>query len=300
MKILFIGGTKFVGRKMVEDALAMKHEVSILHRGQTNINLFSNVKKYLGDRHQIQDALPADEKWDVVIDTCGYHPESVKISTEYLKAKTQLYIFISTISVYKDFSKPDLNENSDLLTISRAPPIDAKITGENYGPLKVLCEKQVAGVFGSDRCLILRPTIIVGAYDDTNRFDFWLKSIMTQTQIDVPDDSEAFIQFIDIRALSQFVLDAATKKLTGIYNLIGPCQPIKFLEFISTAKAILNPKLAINYLNDNSKNYPMYISKPTTKGIFQINGEKAYENGLKDISVEDTVKTTADYLKAYT
>jgi 2'-hydroxyisoflavone reductase len=232
MKFLFIGGTKFVGRHMAEDALKAGHEVHILQRGQTGSDLFLQVKKYFGDRNQIADILPQDAKFDVVIDTCGYHPESVRRSVDFLKNRTSLYIFISTGSVYADFSKPGLNETSQVSELNEIPDLNAKITGENYGPLKFLCEQQVLNSFGADGSLILRPTIIVGPYDDTQRFDYWIKAIMGGGKIKVPNDSTANIQFIDVRALSQFAVEAAENKRHGVYNVIGPKNEVTLGKFL--------------------------------------------------------------------
>lgn len=298
MKILFIGGTEFVGRQMVEDALKAGHDICILQRGKTNVSLFPQAKRYLGDRNSIDQIIPQIENFDMVIDTCGYHPEVVKKSSEFLKGKTQLYIFISTCSVYSDFSKPGLNETSPLSHISDIPSVEAKITNENYGPLKVLCEKEVLNTFGANKSLILRPTIIVGPHDNTNRFNFWIKAIMSNEKVEAPDDLDAFIQFLDVRALSQFALESLTKKRSGTYNLVGPKKPIKFSEFINKVKELLNPACKIDFnSNTKDKSFPMYVNDFKSSGFFQINGENAYRDGLQDISVEDTILNTAAFLK---
>lgn len=290
MKFLFIGGTKFVGRQMVEDALRSGHEVHIFQRGQSGSDLFPRVKRYIAERVNIEKIIPGSEKFDVVIDTCGYHPESVKISAEFLKDKTRLYIFISSASVYADFSKIGLNEMSDVGILSVIPDINCKITAENYGSLKFLCEQQVLNIFGVERSLILRPTIIIGPHDGTQRFDYWIKSILTSDKILVPNAPEARIQFIDVRALSQFAIKALERNIFGVYNVIGPRKETKFLDFLNIAKNILNPKVQFEYYDGGAdREFPMYVSDSNWKGFFQIDGTKAYDAGLEDISIESSI-----------
>lgn len=298
MKILFIGGTKFVGRQMVEDALYLGHDVSILQRGKTNSNLFPNLRKFIGERENISNIISHSETFDVVIDTCGYHPEVVKMSAEYLKDKTKLYIFVSTISVFPDFSQWNLDENSPISKIAELPPRDVKITGENYGPLKALCEREVLNSFGEKHSLILRPTIIVGSYDESKRFDFWIQAVMIQKLLEIPDDHEATIQIIDVRALSRFALEAYKNNTHGIFNMIGVKKPISFLHFIETAKKLLNPQLELKFCQPKDHHsFPLYVNDANWKGIFQVNGQKAWQAGLEEISLEDTILKTAEYLK---
>lgn len=297
MKYLFIGGTKFVGRQMVEDALDAGHEVHILQRGQTGQSLFPQVKKYFGDRGDIQNIIPSSATFDVVFDTCGYHPEVVRISCDFLKERTQLYVFISTGSVYSDFSEPGLNENSITSELDNIPSVDIKITSENYGPLKVKCEQEVLKSFGVNKSLILRPTIIVGPHDETQRFDFWINSIMTKRKVSIPNDSLAKIQFIDVRALSKFAIEALENNRFGIYNVIGPKNAMTLLEFLQTAKRIINPDIILEPSGDEEQQFPMYTNHPNWKGFFQIDGKKSYDAGLIDISVEDTIRNVAKALR---
>lgn len=297
MKILCIGGTKFVGRKFVEDALSNGHEVYILQRGKTNLNLFPKVTKYFGDRISISKILPPDEYYDMVVDFCGYHPSIVKESCQFLKDKTNLYVFISTCSVYADFSVVGLNEKSQTSKLDIIPSVDSPMTNENYGPLKALCESVVRETFESSRSLILRPCIIVGPYDDSNRFDKLIKFIM-QSELRVPNDPNAFIQFVDVRAISEFILKSQTNGIIGTFNLIGPQLKTGLLSFIEQAKSILNPNLKITLSDDDKIEFPMYICNPNFKGFFQFDGSKAYENGFPNIAIEDTVLATASYLKS--
>lgn len=297
MKILFIGGTKFVGRQMVEDAVASGHDVYLLQRGKTNLDLFQKITKYIGDRFNISELIPKTEIFDLVVDTCGYHPHVVMQSCQHLKDKAKLYAFISTGSVYDDFSKPGLNEESATSLLSNIPSRNDPITGENYGPLKALCEKVVIDTFGLNKSLILRPCIIVGAHDDSKRFDYWISAIVQNKSLEIPDDNESNIQFIDVRAISDFVLGAIENNRFGIFNLIGPKDKINFIDFIYKAKSILNLELEINPIDPKSKAFPMYVNDEKWNGFFNFDGSKAYKAGLKEIKTEDTIKYVAKYLK---
>ena len=168
LKILVIGGTSFVGRHIVEQSLLNGHEVVLFNRGKTNPDLFPECRRIVGDRRTNMNQA-ALEHWDAVIDTSGYTPNDVKPVIEALKEKTNHYTFISTISVYDDHSKGDVNENSSTFTHTITTD---EVTGETYGPLKVMCEKEVNDGFG-EKALIVRPCIIVGPDDPTDRFTYW-------------------------------------------------------------------------------------------------------------------------------
>lgn len=288
MKIIFIGGTKFVGRNMVELALKQGHEVSIIQRGKTNKDIFSNTIKYYGDRAHLEEFVPENSKFDMVIDTCGYHPAIVEKSCRFFKNKTDKYIFISTCSVYKDFSVFGLNEQSEVQKADSIPDEKAPITGENYGFLKALCENIVKDYFAERNYLILRPCIIVGQYDDTNRFSVLIDKIQTSESLNIPANSKSNIQFVDVRALAEFTLKAKDK--FGIYNTIGPQKPILFSEFIELSRKLLNPGLKLKQIDANEVNLPMHISDTNNQGFFAFDGSKAYQNGFPSIEAEETIR----------
>ena len=162
MKILIIGGTRFLGRHLVNSARARRHEVTLFNRGKTNPNLFGQVDKIQGDREKDLDQLSG--QWDAVIDTCGYFSRIVRMSAEALKGKVEQYVFISSISAYADFKKIGINESDPVGKIEDETM--EEITGESYGPLKALCEKAVQEVFGMDSWIML-PVLIVGLHDPT-------------------------------------------------------------------------------------------------------------------------------------
>lgn len=289
MKLLFIGGTKFVGRNIVESAIELGHQVYILQRGKTNTGIFDDVVKYIGDRSDIEFLIPAHETFDMVIDSCGYHPDQVQKSASFLKGKVKKYIFISTGSVYEDFRIKGLNEESALQQSKEVISIETKVTNENYGLLKAKCELVLKSILSESEFLILRPCIIVGKYDDTNRFNLLLHKIKTSTKLIVPKNEEAYIQFIDVRAIADFILNSLNRH--GTFNLVGPSQTIKLMDFINVAKSILNPDLQISLSETRELDFPMYVSDSACSGFFHFDGGKAFKDGLKQYSSEETIKS---------
>jgi 2'-hydroxyisoflavone reductase len=160
MKLLILGGTLFLGRALVEAALARSHEVTVFHRGRHRKEPIPGVESLLGDRDGRLDAL-AGREWDAVVDTSGYVPRLVRASAELLAERVRRYVFVSSISVYADFSRPT-PEDAALATMPESE--QEEVTGATYGPLKVLCEKAVAETL-PERALIVRPGLIVGPHD---------------------------------------------------------------------------------------------------------------------------------------
>src|SRR5215216_210434 len=160
MRILIIGGTRFLGRHLVEAALARRHEVTLFNRGKSNPGLFPQLETILGDREKDLNRLEG-RIWDAVIDVAGYVPRIVRLSAEALKETVSRYVFISSISVYGDFRKAGLDESYPVGKIEDKTV--EEITGETYGPLKALCEQAVQDLYG-ERALIIRPGLIVGPH----------------------------------------------------------------------------------------------------------------------------------------
>ena len=169
MDILIIGGTRFLGRHLVELALSNGHNVTLFNRGKSNPDVFPQLETIFGDRETDLDKL-AGRHFDALIDTCGYFPRIVGLSAQKMQNVVDTYIFISSISVYADFSTVGINEDYPVATIEDETV--EEITGETYGALKTLCEKAVEEAFPG-QALIIRPGLIVGSHDPTDRFTYW-------------------------------------------------------------------------------------------------------------------------------
>jgi 2'-hydroxyisoflavone reductase len=218
MKILVIGGTKFIGRHFVEAALQVGHEITLLHRGKTNAELFPETLQVIADRDGGMNALP-DESWDCVLDTCGYVPRVVKQSCGHLKKRVGQYCFISTGSVYADFKTAPLTEDSAL---AKPPAANVEeITGETYGGLKVACENEVLATFPKT-AFIPRPGIIAGPYDPSDRFTYWACRMQRGGRALVPGRPEQPVQLIDARDFMRWVLSMMERGESGIYNAVAP------------------------------------------------------------------------------
>lgn len=217
MDILIIGGTRFVGRALVDVAQARGHTVTLFNRGKTNPDVYPNVETIVGDRETDLDKLEG-HTWDAVIDTCGYVPRIVKLSAEALKDKAKHYTFISSISVYPVVGAPNRDEESELLTMEDETV--EEITNETYGPLKVLCEQAVQDAF-PDGTLIIRPGLIVGPHDPTNRFTYWVTRTAKGGDAIAPS-AEQPMQFVDARDLAEFTIKQVEAGVCDVYNVTGP------------------------------------------------------------------------------
>lgn len=218
-----LGGTVFLGRHVVETLLARGHEVTLFHRGKRGGELFPDVERVLGDRATDLDRLPAGATWDAVVDTCGFVPGVVATSAGALRERAGRYVFISSISVY-DVSKAPVNESSPTLELPAGASRDV-MTPETYGSLKLLCEREAVAAFGPERTLIVRPGLIVGPNDPSDRFTYWPLRFARGGDVLVPDALDTPVQYIDVRDLAEFVVDALEREHAGVVNTVGPPEP---------------------------------------------------------------------------
>ena len=310
MKLLILGGTKFVGRHIAEAALARGHELTLLTRGQTNANLFAgnlSVEHLRADRSsaEVLTALLAknpERFWDAVIDVSGYFPRDVRLSTELLKDRAAHYLFISTISVYKDFSRKYMSEDSPTALID-SPEEQTAITGENYGALKAICEQAVAEAFGPGRSTIIRPGLVVGPYDHTNRFVYWPMRVARGGEVLAPGTAGRAVQFIDGRDLANFTLHLLEQQISGIYNATGPSrQLLSMREFLELCRATLGGEATFTWVSDwlllehSATPYteiPLWIPEaPDTLGAGFVNTRYALAAGLAYRPLTQTIADT--------
>ncbi len=303
MKILIIGGTRFLGRHLVNSARARGHEVTLFNRGQTNPNLFGQVDKIQGDREKDLDQLSG--QWDAVIDTCGYFPRIVRMSAEALKGKVEQYVFISSISAYADFKKIGINESDPVGKIENEAM--EEITGESYGPLKALCEKAVQEVFGMDS-LIIRPGLIVGPHDPTDRFTYWPVRVARGSTILAPEKPDVPIQIIDVRDLADFIIELIQQNVSGIFNATGPNHELTLGAMLDTCKLVSASDAkfkwaSVEFLNQNQvapwSDMPVWVpDAPEDAGFSRVDISKAIRAGLKFMPLETTIHDTLEWEKS--
>lgn len=301
MDILIIGGTKFIGIHIVEELLRKGHKVTLFNRGQTNADFFPSVEKIAGDREGDLSMLQG-RHWDAVIDTCGYVPRVVRHSATTLASLTDLYVFVSTISVYKDFSIQNLDETAELSVLK--DPTTEEVTGETYGPLKVLCEQEVNEAFPG-RSLIIRPGLIVGPHDPTDRFTYWPLRIAAGGNVLAPGKKDAQVQFIDARDLAKYIVSSVEKKIVGTYNVTGPDELLTVESFLHACKTVLNKETEFTWVDDkfleeNNVGFwmelPLYIPKEKgLSGMLSVNIEKALQTGLSFSPLEKTIIDTFEW-----
>ncbi len=301
MKLLILGGTRFLGRHLVDSALARGHEVTLFNRGKSNPGLFPQVRTIHGDREKDLDQL-AGQRWDAVIDTCGYFPRIVHLSVDALKESVGQYVFISSISVYADFSKIGIQENDALGTLS--DETIEEITNESYGPLKVLCEQAVQDVFGV-QAVIVRPGLIVGPHDPTDRFTYWPVRAARGGDVLAPDRPDVLTQIIDVRDLSDFIIKLVEEKGSGVFNTTGPDYPLTLGKMLETCKQVSKSDADFKWASVEflaQHNVAPWIELPAwlpevgeDAGFAHVNVSKAIAVGLTFRPLEETVRDTLDW-----
>jgi len=301
MHILLIGGTVFLGRHLVEAALARGHRVTLFNRGQHNPELFPDCAKLRGDRKTEEGLTALDgHSFDAVIDTCGYVPRVVRMSAEKLKGKAGVYCFISTVSVYADFSTGPVTEDRPLGTLEDTTV--EEVTGETYGPLKVLSEQASEAMFGPENTLIVRPGLIVGPHDPTDRFTYWPHRVAAGGEVLAPHGPDLPTQFIDVRDLAEWNIRLLEDGRRGAYNADGP-PSLPLGDVIEASLAASGSGATISYVPEAFllerevkpwSELPLWIPQKDgdATGHTSIDSSKGVAHGLTFRPLSDTVHAT--------
>jgi 2'-hydroxyisoflavone reductase len=299
VKLLVLGGTKFLGRAAAEAALARGHEVSLFNRGETNPDLFPEAEKLRGDREHDLSALEG-RTWDAAIDPSGYVPHVVRASAQALADSVGHYLFISSVSAYADFSRPP-NEDSPLEELAEDKPDDRLLEDySNYGALKVLCERAVAEAMPDSHALV-RPGLIVGPHDPTGRFTYWPHRIARGGEVLVPAPAEQTVQFIDVRDLASWLIDLSERKVKGRFNAIN--EGVSWRELAETCRDVAGSEATFTYVDgdylaeqgvDEWMELPLWLHDPEAVGMHMTDVSRAIDAGLTFRPVADTVRGTLD------
>jgi 2'-hydroxyisoflavone reductase len=220
-RILILGGTGFLGPALVEAARPRGHVLTLFNRGKTRPELFPDVEKLRGDRDGKLDALRG-RRWDAVVDTSGYVPRVVRMSAELLAPSVSQYVFISSISVYRDDLAPGSDESAPLATMPDPASEEVK---EHYGALKALCEGAAEKAMPG-RTTVVRPGLIVGPGDPTDRFTYWPARIARGGDVLAPGDGKDPAQVVDVRDLAAWLVALVEREDHGTYNATGPREPM--------------------------------------------------------------------------
>ncbi|HWE80491.1 MAG TPA: NAD-dependent epimerase/dehydratase family protein [Gaiellaceae bacterium] len=291
MRLLVLGGTAFIGRRLVEAALEGSHEVTIFTRGRTNPDLFPGVEHLVGDREA--DLSPLEGRsFDVAIDTCGYVPRVVRASATLLAGAVERYVFISSISVYAESAV--LTESTP---VQEAPEPESEDIGSHYGPLKALCENEVTAAFPA-RALVIRPGLVVGRDDYTGRFSYWPRRVAEGGEVLAPGSPGTRIWLIDARDLAEWTIRLVEDRTTGVFNATGPVEPLTLGALLDECKAISRSDARFVWAPDDfllGHGVAPYIELPLwvpglDGGYPEVDVSRAVAAGLTFRPIGDTIR----------
>ena len=290
MKLLILGGTKFVGRHLAEAALERGWEVSLFHRGKSNPDILPDANHLLGDRFEDLSVLQGKE-WDFAVDTSAYVPRAVRLMGEALKGRVGRLAFISTISVYADGGATE----SDSPKATVADPTTEEITGETYGGLKVLCEEELQKHW-PDNSWIVRPGIIAGPYDPTDRFTYWVDRVARFKSFVKPARLNQPIQALDARALGEFLLDGLIDGQSQTVNTVGPEASLDFDHLLKRIRRELRAEEFELLPRPDGITLPLELP-PERNRMFEVDPRLAIDMGLNLPSIRSTIRSTYEWWK---
>jgi len=312
MRILILGGTGFTGPFQVQYALSRGHKVTVFNRGKTHPGeLPREAEQLLGDRNGQLDALKG-RKWDVVVDIPTTLPVWVRDAAQILKGNVDRYVFISTISVYSDNSKPGMDESGPLARYEGADAM--KETQETlrasrfglYGPLKVLSEQEAEKWFPG-KALIIRPGLIVGPGDESDRFTYWPVRIDRGGEILAPGKPSDAVQFIDARDLAEWTIRMVEQGTTGTFNATGPKSKLTMGEMLEGIKKATKTESRFTWADADFlaaqkvrpwSDMPVWVPpRGDSAGFAEISIKKALDKGLTFRAIPDTSRATLDWFR---
>jgi 2'-hydroxyisoflavone reductase len=296
MRVLILGGTLFLGRHLVEAALERGHEVTLFNRGRTNPELFPEVEKLRGDRDAGDLAALESRTWDAVIDTSGYVPRVVRQSAELLRDAVDVFVFVSSLSVYMPTSKLGVAEDEPVHELEDETSEDFDV---NYGPLKALCERAVEATLPG-RALNLRSGLLIGPHDPTNRFTYWARRVARGGDVLAPAPPDARVQLIDVRDFSAWTLRMAEERQSGTFNITGPVH--SFAQMLEACREVTGSDARViwvdeAFLLEKSVDLPLWLpldSNPDWAGFFAVDTSKSERRGLATRPLAESCRAVLD------
>jgi 2'-hydroxyisoflavone reductase len=304
VRVLILGGTLFVGRHLVEAAQARGDEITLFNRGRTDPELYPEVEALHGDRDAGDlDALGTGE-WDAVVDTSARVPRWVRDSAGLLAGRVGHYTFVSSCSVYADTSAAGTNEGSPVLALADET-VEEITSAEVYGGLKVLCERTVAETLPG-RSLSVRAGLIVGPYDPTGRFTYWVHRIAGGGEVLVPEPRDQPVQLVHARDLADWMLEAATRGETGVFNATGPASPLTMEELVEGIREATGSDARLTWVDEHAlvehgveawSDLPLWLApdtNPESANFLAVDVSKAVAGGLRFRPFAETVRDTLE------
>lgn len=285
MRILVLGGTSFVGRAIVEAALAQRADVTLFSRGRTGSGLFPGVERRTGDRESGDYASLAQGRWDAVVDVSGYVPRHVQQAGDALGDRVGRYLFISTGSVYDVDRAPQqgLAEDAPRLPAERTTEV---VTAQTYGPLKVACEDDVLARYDEGGTLV-RPGIVAGPHDSTDRFTWWARRAAQGGRMVVPARLDQPVQVVDSRDLAQLVLRLLADDRPGTFNVVGPADPVTLEQLAQACARAAGTALEL-VAAPVEPGFPLVLPEPKHDALFRRSAAAARSAGLPATPLETT------------
>ena len=299
MDLLILGGTGFLGRYLVEAALGDGHRVTLFNRGLSGPDLFPGVETIRGDRDGDLSALQG-RRWDAVIDTCGYVPRVVRASAGHLADAVDHYTFVSSISVYSDAIGLGADEDAPVEELD--DPTVEEVTGETYGGLKALCERAAEEEM-TGRVLNIRPGLISGPHDPTDRFTYWPRRISAGGEVLAPDRPERRVQFIDVRDLAAWMVAMSAEQQTGTYNATGPNYELHLEELLEECEAASGGDARLvwvseQFLEQNGvepfTELPLWVPREFA-GMLDVDCGRAIAAGLAFRPLSETIRDVLEW-----
>jgi 2'-hydroxyisoflavone reductase len=297
MRILVLGGTRFVGRHLALEALARGHDVTMLHRGRTCGGLFPEARHLHADRDGALGEL-AGARWDLTLDVCAYRPDQVRGLARALDGRGGRVVFVSTVSVYAPPPAPGADEDTQRITLEGPDPTE--VTEASYGGLKTRCEDVAKELFGQE-VLVLRPTYVVGPHDHTGRLPYWVLRLARGGEVLAPGPPESPVQWIDARDLATFAIDLAERGASGGLHTVSPAPPFgmgDLLEAIAAEVAPAGTRLrwiaesTLRAAGEDGRTLPLWSGTEPDRFVLALDPARARAAGLRPRPLAETIRDT--------
>lgn len=305
MRILVIGGTRFVGRHFVEQAVERGHDVTVFHRGRTGADLFPDLDHRMGDRDTDLSTL-AEGEWDATVDTCAYLPRQVHTLADALDGRGGHHLLVSSVSVYAAPDGPGIDEDAALAEL-HDPDVE-EVTNETYGGLKVLCERAAVDRHGPDT-LLVRPTFVVGPDDYTWRFPWWVQRIARGGTVPAPGPADAPAQVIDVRDLGAWMVRLLEDGRSGPFHAASPAPVFTWREQLeATVEAVGQDGTRLQWVTPAEVEaagiepgaFPLWAGDDPDVWLMAVDPGRAFSTGLTPRPLGDTIRDTLAWTRTVT
>ena len=305
MRILVIGGTRFVGKHFVEQAVARGHDVTLFHRGRTGMDLFPDLDHRIGDRDTDLSTL-AEGEWDATVDTCAYLPRQVHTLADILGDRGGHHLLVSSVSVYAPPTGPGIDEDAALIELD--DPTAEVVTAETYGGLKVLCERAAVERHGPST-LLVRPTYVVGPDDYTRRFPGWVQRLARGGTVVAPGPAGAPAQVIDVRDMAAWMVRLLEDDRGGPFHSASPAPPYTWGEELQAIVDAVGPEgtrlhwvppadVAAAGIDEGA--FPLWSADDSDVWVMAVDPSRAFDTGLNPRPLADTVRDTLAWTRTST